>query len=662
MKISDACKQYLLKLMKSHDSLLTHSAATDAEALEAISKSLVESLRNPTYRERIGAYVRNSYLSGLATHVVNFNNQLLQALTQPFLRAFKGEFREAEAMMKGMAEGFMEAFPRFMTAVKTRPIDFDRAKQTAFDIVPNKTADAILSFPTRLTGALDEGFSAVLERMEFNAMRHRIANKFPDEFFRRQNMSKEEFIKKLEDIALGNTKSNQPWMNQLADLSPELHQQLTEFKMFNVFRSRLGNAAIDRLGNAMIKTKDAVPELNLIIPFITTPINVVKEAGGYIPGLGILRERRAKLDIPELQARLSVALDKATKAVSPETQARFLEKADRLRGEIEFKKSKIADFRTQQILGAGLMMSAYSMYNAGVITGHPSNDPAERQRQITAGIPPMSVKIGNNWISYARLEPVATLMGLTVDMMQELREKRVKGDDPSIADFVKVVGRNLTDKTFTEGLSKLFLAMQEPDRYAESFLVSMTNPVIPALSAQIAKLEDDVKREIRDPELSKWILNNMKSRIPGLRETLPAQVNIVGQEQKLGTVGGTLTGIEVTPAERENINKMFDNPYLRVARTSRKVGGIELTGEQYSQMEADINRMNYMMLNPLANNPGFTAMPRPLQAKFVKSIIEQNRQQIRLMTLGKLVQDPAQRATYIARELSKKGLQEDIGD
>ena len=667
MKISQKCLDFLDGMVNAFDGVLNKSAISDTEATEAIARGMVTALQKPTIRQNIAGYVRNSYLSGLSTQVVNLTSQTSQVAIQPVLRAMQGKFGESAAMLEGIATGFGEAFPRFMSGLKNRTLDLERAGQPAYDVVPNKTADAVLSFPTRLTGALDEGFSAVLERMEFNAMRHRIAN-LPemDAFFKRQNITKADFMKELQDIALQSKEGSPMFMNKLQDLSPELHQQIQEFKMFNVFRSRLGNAALDRIGQALSKTKDAVPEFTMVIPFITTPINVVKESSGYLPGLGMLRVMRSKADVKLLQNRINAFQDKIVQTTNPDTQKRLADKISRLQGEINFKQQKVPDFYAQQLLGAGLMLQTYGMVKQGTITGHYSADPEERQRQIASNIPQMSVKIGDKWISYARLEPVSTLMGTVTDLMNAYGRKRIQNESLTASDFAKIIGQNLTDKTFTEGLSKLFLAIQEPDRYLESYIVGLTNPVIPTIVSQVARVEDDIKREVRDPELSQWIINNLKSRLPNLgvnpasRGSLPAQVNALGQQQSLGTAGGTLLGFPVTDVERAAANQLFDNPYLNMQRTTRKIGGLELTGEQYSDLEKRIGDTSFQVATNLATNPGFANMPRPLQAKLFKNIVTEIRKAERLRSLGQLVQDPENRVQYIAREMAKYGLQPDL--
>jgi len=668
MNISQRCLDFLDGLVGSYDNILNRTSISDAEATQAIAESMVVALAKPNLRESIGAYTRNSYLSGISTHVVNVTGQTTQIAVQPIIRAMSGKVGEAAAMLEGIASGFGEAFPRFMAQLKTGVDDIDFPNRKQYQVVPNKTADAVLSFPIRLTGALDKGFSAVLERMEFNAMRHRIAN-LPemDAFFKRQNITKADFMKELQEIALQRKEGSPMFMNKLRDLSPELHQQIQEFNMFNVYRSRLGTSALDTIGKAVTKTKETIPELNLVVPFVTTPINVVKEAGGYLPGVGMLRVFQAKSDIKALQKRAAALQDKLVQASNPDTQKRLSDKISRIQGEINFKNQKVPDFYAQQLMGAGLMLQTYSMVNQGMLTGHFSDDPEERNRQLAQKIPEMAIKIGDRWISYARLEPVATVMGTVADVMSAYKRRQIKNETLTAGDVAKVIGNNLTDKTFTEGLSKMLLAWQDSDRYLDSFIVGLSSPIVPALVGQVARMEDNIKREIKDPDLSQWIINNLKAKLPSLgginpenRQTLPAQVNALGQEQSLGSAGGVATGIAVADVQREAVNQLFDNPYLNMMRTTRKIGGVELTGEQYADLEKRIGDTSYAIANNLATNPGFVNMPRPLQAKLFKNMVTEVRKVERLRTLGQLIQNPESRIKYMANEMAKYGLQPDL--
>lgn len=671
--ITKRCADFLLNWAKSADDIMTNPVLSPGEAGAALAKSAEAVLKEPSVRERIGSYIRNSYLSALSTQVVNLVSQTAQLALSPVVRAAAGRPGEAIAMLRGVSEGFTESFPRFMAGLSKRTEDFDGNQHKTFDIVKNKYGDAILTYPQRLTGALDQAFSAVLERMEYRAMLHRIESKFPDEYFAKQGTTREAFIKELDDIAMKQKDGNAAMLRYLEGRDPALRYQLENFAAFNTFRTPLGKSLIDRGGQLVAEAKNIAPELNLVVPFLRTGINIAKEAGGYLPGAGMLRVRQAKLDIKDINeqltavsARIQAAEDKLSNAVFPaqieKAQARLdklLQRKAMLEGERTFKEEKIPEFYAQQALGAGFMFATYGMVQQGLVTGHYSSDPATRTSQMASGIPPMSFKMGDRWVSYDRIEPFSTVMGLVVDTMNAFKEGRIKGESPSVGNIFKIVGQNFLDKTFTEGLGKAMLAVQEPDRYLESYLVSLTNPVVPAVLNQIARLEDPIRREIKDPDTANWVLNNLKSRLPGLRETLPEQVNLLGQTQQMGR-GSILTGIQITPVEREVTQAIFDNPYLRMERMDRKVGGLELTGEQYADMENRAgDQLNRVAAN-LATNPGFLALSRPMQAQLVKGISSQIRKAERMRTLSTLVQDPEKRSEFVLNLLTKRGLQQDI--
>ena len=671
--ITQKCAEFLANWVKATDDIMTNPVLSPGEAGAAVSDAATKVLKEPSIRERIGAFIRNSYLSAISTQVVNFVSQTAQLALAPVTRALAGRPSEGLAMLRGIGEGFTEAFPRFMAGLSKRTEDFDGNTHQAFDIVKNKYGDAILTYPQRITGALDQAFSAVLERMEYRAMIHRIEQKFPDEYFTRRGTTRAEFIKELDDIAMKNKDGNATMLQYLEGRDPALRYQLENFAAFNTFRTPLGKSLIDKGGQLMAEAKNIAPELNLVVPFLRTGINIAKEAGGYIPGGGLLRVRQAKLDIKDINEKLAKvtaqrlqAQDRLDNAVFPaqieKAQAR-VEQLDKriakLEGERTFKEEKIPEFYAQQAMGAGFMLATYGMVQQGLVTGHYSSDPSTRASQIASGVPPMSIKMGDRWVSYDRIEPFSTVMGLVVDSMNALKTGRMKGESPGVGSIFKIVGQNFLDKTFTEGLGKAMLAMQEPDRYLESYLVSLTNPVVPAILNQIARMEDPIRREIKDPDTANWILNNLKSRLPGLRETLPEQTNLLGQTQRMN-VGSVLTGIQVTPLEREVSQAIFDNPYLRMAPMDRKVGGLELTTEQYADLTNRAGDQLNRVATMLAQNPGFLALSRPMQARLVQGVAEQVRKAERMRTLSVLVQDPEKRAEFVLNLLTKRGLQQDV--
>ncbi len=271
-------------------------------------------------------------------------------------------------------------------------------------------------------------------------MIHRIEQKFPDEYFARRGTTRAEFIKELDDIAMKNKDGNATMLQYLEGRDPALRYQLENFAAFNTFRTPLGKSLIDQAGQLLSKGKKIEPVLgNLIVPFLRTGINIAKEAGGYIPGTafipGISRVRQAKLDITNLDRQLEVlnfklakAEDALSNAVFPLQQEKAAARVEKLqkqiaknRGERTFKEEKIPEFYAQQAMGAGFMLATYGMVQQGLVTGHYSSDPSTRASQIASGVPPMSIKMGDRWVSYDRIEPFSTVMGLVVDSMNAIK-------------------------------------------------------------------------------------------------------------------------------------------------------------------------------------------------------------------------------------------------
>src|SRR5690606_2796056 len=68
------------------------------------------------------------------------------------------------------------------------------------------------------------------------------------------------------------------------------------------------------------------------------------------------------------------------------------------------------------LLGTGF---AYTMFEAaknGLITGSAPSDPAKNRYLRANGWQPYSVKVGDKWISYARLDPFSTTISVAADL------------------------------------------------------------------------------------------------------------------------------------------------------------------------------------------------------------------------------------------------------
>ncbi|GAG11704.1 unnamed protein product, partial [marine sediment metagenome] len=173
----------------------------------------------------------------------------------------------------------------------------------------------------------------------------------------------------------------------------------------------------------------------------------------------------------------------------------------------------------------GTMMSAglYGLAETGFITGSGPTDPRERAIWKKQGKEPYAVRFGNTWVSMARLEPMATVLGLSADLSEAKNQKKAG----EVADkLMAAMTNNILSKSYLEGVSGLIEAVEDPERYgatyAKKFIGATTVPNIVAALARATDpfVRDTTPRESRIPGLG-FVAPTVLSRIPGVSRTLP---------------------------------------------------------------------------------------------------------------------------------------------
>jgi hypothetical protein len=147
------------------------------------------------------------------------------------------------------------------------------------------------------------------------------------------------------------------------------------------------------------------------------------------------------------------------------------------------------------------------------------------------GWQPYSVKLGDRWYAYNRLDPVGSLIGMAADATEMLMHAQHEAlDDPdteklAVASALAFAG-NITNKTYLSGLSSMIEALNDPQRAAESWVQRTAGSVVPAGVAQMERLQDPTVREVYS------MMDSIKSRTPGLSKNLPPRLDLWGQPVK----------------------------------------------------------------------------------------------------------------------------------
>lgn len=260
------------------------------------------------------------------------------------------------------------------------------------------------------------------------------------------------------------------------------------------------------------------PYLKVFLPFVRTPTNILTYAIGRTP-LGAQFRKDIAITVRDVKQRLKGgALD-----AEYEDIAKSLENNDplvvaRAHGRLATSTAAVA-----------VLAQAY-LNNREFITGGGPSDEKQIKELKATGWRPYSIKIGDTYYSYIKLDPYATLLGTIADFV-EVGLKEPAGFDESgmqhlSSALITSVQRNIVNKSYLKGLDSLIKVAENPEVYGDYFLESFAGSLVPYSSALTRLQEfqgDQISREIHS--MSQAILY----RLPGGRAKLDPKRNILGE-------------------------------------------------------------------------------------------------------------------------------------
>lgn len=639
LKVSADCKKAIdayFDGLRQIDEMPGLSPEQRATVKAKTTKNIVS---EPGWKDKMAELVINSYISALGTPAVNLLSALVKA---PLLIAERAivsmipgnnvKFQEVYGMTKGFFEGMAEGID-FMKAGWAAGMPLDSkvnvdvmsgiGKGASLNEPPDPNASALkqayqriarplekaaapyVSAPTRAGVAVDEMSKAVFRRMQMNALAYRISQTVPES--KLGGKTRDEIYSELRAIDIGDaTKAGDTaaWRAKLSGVAPDIADELTNFARVNTFQADLG-----KVGNFLLKARREHPELVFIAPFIKTPINILKDALSYTPAALFMKQFKGKKE--EAAARM--------------------------------------------IIGAGIASMVGQQVVSGNLTGSYPKDSNRRESMIAQGIPEYSVKIGDQWYSYARIEPLASVMGIFADSMESLVDYYTKPNaerkiQELATDGVLAITKNLASKTFLEGISGMLQAVHDPERYGGSFINGFATVLVPGAVAQFARGTDPVQRDVRS------FADAIQNRIPGLRTDLPTRYDILGEERRNPAFGvmGSL-GIATKPAEQTPLQKELGRVNFAYTAPSRKLRGVELNAtdyEKYSKISGDkIDKA----LERVTQTEMYKQLPRARQKYMLEQVAARARKSATTDMLVEKRKDPEFYKELTRVRLSKKG-------
>ena len=263
------------------------------------------------------------------------------------------------------------------------------------------------------------------------------------------------------------------------------------------------------LGQKVQDISNTVPLAKLVLPFVKTPVNIAGNAAQRVDIIGVtetlIKTRAFTREAPGL------------------AESAFRFSRDMASGDPRRKAEAIGRVST----GFALATSFGVMASQGQITGRGPSDPEQRRLLLEAGWQPYSVKTGDGYVSYSRLDPFATIIGTVADFFDYGRYSDDTDQElmsTALPAAAMALANNVTNKTYLQGLGDFIGAVSEPDRKLVPFLERQLSSIaVPGSVAQLTGLDDPHMRELNS------LSERIRSRIPGYADNLAPLRNVLGE-------------------------------------------------------------------------------------------------------------------------------------
>ncbi len=531
----------------------------------------------PKWRDKAIELYINSLLSGPQTHAVNILSNTLTSLAQLPEHAVAAGIGAVRKALPGQADTdrvlFSELGARavgMLSGAREGMAEAARSFRTgdaadAITKVENQPAiggkvGQAIRIPTRLLTAEDELFKGIASRMELNGLAIRQAAQ--------EGLTGQAAKDRAADLVL-----NPP---------DEMLAKSFDYARYVTFQTPLDPAS---LAAGLSRATQRRPELKLLFPFVKTPMNLLKFAAERSPAALLMKSWQR--DVRAGGARRDLAL-------------------------------------TRAMVGTGVGAAIYEMAQAGNITGGgPSDESAKRLLQAD-GWQPYSLKVGNKYYSYARLDPFSTTIGTVADMVDLSGSMSDENREHVAVRAIASIINNLSSKTWLSGISSALEAVNDPDRYLSGFLARTSGSIaVPAVVAQVARTTDPLLREAQAP------MDRIRSRVPGLSEKLLPRRDVFGRPVETGHGLGPDILSPIWTSERRNdpaIGALL-RAGIKVAKPGKKVGDVALTGQQYNALQARSGELALPVLRGLVGNEGWAAMDKEEKQDAVDAVLKGARKQ-----------------------------------
>lgn len=357
------------------------------------------------------------------------------------------------------------------------------------------------------------------------------------------------------------------------DAAVEAHMQGLLAGKEATFTQELGEDAFGKIG-AAANMLNKIPIMRFFLPFVRTPLNIAQY--GWDRTIGSVMGGAAE------------AIHQGRKVLGIETP-RSLEAMTKIQRQLADPDPAIrAQARARMTYGIAVVTGITTAVSQPTdenglpyITGSGPSDPDVLATLKASGWQPFSIKVGDTYVSYARLDPFASLIGTVVDAGEYIREND-DGDGMTDAASSWMMGlaagvaNNISSKTYAQGLSNVIDLFSDPDANAERVLGGVAGSFVPAVVGGVERTVDPTLQEVRG------VVDRLQSRIPGLSAGLSPRRDLLGEPIKIyGSNFELLNPLRVSKVKDSVVEKELSRFAYGFSSPTTTKQGVDLLADEY---------------------------------------------------------------------------------
>ena len=319
----------------------------------------------------------------------------------------------------------------------------------------------------------------------------------------------------------------------------------------------------DTLGAGIRNLRAGFPALTFVLPFVKTPINVLRYATKMTPVLNLAQKEYREMISGKLGA---------------EAQAQAI---------------------GQMSMGAMFMGLAATLAVNGKLTGAGPSDLHLKKELLNTGWKPYSFVQENadgsrTYIPIGRFDPVGMPFGMMADLVEmKVLHPNTKEAKNGMGALLIALAQNFSEKTFLLNLNQMLRAMTDPSSSGEKFAGNIIGSSIPLSSLIKAGNPDPYLRDART------VVDNAMKNMPAYSETLDPQRDVFGEPmwKRMG-----LTSNQDTDIVQAEHNRIIQETGEGIGKVSPNRNGTDLRDIKLDDGRSAYNKLQEFIIMPSKNS------------------------------------------------------------